>query len=50
MWQYKNRIIRVGKPWVDDEGTKHPWSWMRWDYWRKKEVGVEYIGDPNNGA
>ena len=50
MWQYKNKIIRVGKPWVDDEGTKHPWNWMRWDYWRKKEVGVEYVGDLNNGT
>jgi len=50
MWQYKNRIIRVGKPWVDDEGTKHPWNWMRWDYWRKKEVGVKYVGDLNNGT
>jgi len=47
MWKYKNKIIRVGKSWVDDEGIKHPWNWMRWNPIRKQEVGMVYVGETN---
>ena len=50
MWKYKNRVIRVGKPWTDDEGTKHPYNWVNWDFHRKKVVGVRYIGEAYNGS
>ena len=49
-WKYKDRIIRVGKPWVDDNGIKHPSVWMRWTDDEKKAFGLKWEDPPASEA
>lgn len=46
MWQYNGRTIRAGKSWVDDNGIRHPSTWMRWSDAEKKAAGMNEIADP----
>ena len=45
-WKYKDRIIRAGKAWVDDNGIKHPNIWMRWTDAEKKAFGLTWEDAP----
>jgi len=49
-WKYKNRIIRAGKAWTDDNGTKHPSIWMRWTDAEKKSFGLTWEDQPASEA
>ena len=49
-WKYKNRTIRVGKAWVDDNGIKHPNVWMRWTDAEKKAFGLTWEDPPASEA
>ena len=49
-WKYKNRTIRVGKAWVDDNGIKHPNIWMRWTDAEKKAFGLTWEDPPASEA
>ena len=40
MWKYKNRIIELGKGWVDDNGVRHPSNWEIWSSKEKEERGI----------
>ena len=46
MWQYRNRTIRTGKAWTDDNGVQHPANWHVWSAAEKTAVGlVEVINE-----
>jgi hypothetical protein len=45
-WKYNNRIIRAGKAWTDDNGIKHPTTWMRWSDAEKTVAGLIWEDDP----
>jgi len=45
-WKYNNRIIRAGKAWTDDNGIKHPTTWMRWSDAEKTSAGLIWEDDP----
>jgi hypothetical protein len=45
-WKYNNRIIRAGKAWTDDNGIKHPTTWMRWSNAEKTSAGLIWEDDP----
>ena len=45
-WKYGQKTLRVGKAWVDDEGFKHPPSWVQWTDSNKKKWGVTWEDDP----
>lgn len=45
-WKYRDRIIRVGKAWIDDNGIKHPNVWMRWTDAEKKAFGLTWEDPP----
>ena len=50
-WKYKNRTIRVGKAWVDDNGFKHPYNWTSaWSDTDKKNWGVTWEDAPASEA
>ena len=49
-WKYKDRTIRVGKAWVDDNGIKHPNIWMRWTDAEKKAFGLTWEDSPASEA
>ena len=49
-WKYKDRTIRVGKAWVDDNGIKHPNIWMRWTDAEKKAFGLTWEDPPASEA
>tara|TARA_Y100001938_G_C8064288_1_gene419221 strand:- start:40 stop:210 length:171 start_codon:yes stop_codon:yes gene_type:complete len=40
MWKYGSRIIKEGRPWIDDDGVKHPRMWRRWTDEEIKERGL----------
>lgn len=44
-WKYKDRIIRVGRSWRDDSGTKHPYNWVIWSDEEKKQAGLVRVED-----
>ena len=50
MWKYKDRIIQVGRSWVDDEGTQWPWSWNRMSDEDKAGVGLVWEEPPDPPA
>jgi hypothetical protein len=43
MWQYRNRTIRTGKAWTDDNGVQHPANWHVWSVAEKTAVGLVEI-------
>jgi len=45
-WKYGQKTLRGGKAWVDDEGFKHPPSWVQWSDADKKKWGVTWEDDP----
>ena len=46
MWQYRNRTIKTGKAWTDDNGVQHPANWHVWSAEEKTAVGlVEVINE-----
>ena len=45
-WKYKDRVIRAGKSWIDDNGIKHPNIWMRWTDAEKKAFGLTWEDAP----
>ena len=49
-WKYNNRTIRVGKGWIDDNGTKHPKTWMRWTDSEKASFGLVWEDPPASEA
>ena len=36
MWKYKNRSIKVGRSFKDDDGVVHPPNWNIWSAEEKK--------------
>ena len=45
-WKYGERIIKVGKGWVDDNGYKHPYNWCNtWTDQNKTDWGVTFEAD-----
>ena len=49
-WKYKDRIVRAGKAWIDDNGIKHPNIWMRWTDAEKKAFGLTWEDPPASEA
>jgi len=43
MWQYRNRTIRTGKAWTDDNGVQHPANWHVWSATEKAAAGLVEI-------
>ena len=46
MWQYHGKTIRAGRSWQDDNGIKHPQTWMRWSDADKTAAGLVWVDDP----
>lgn len=40
MWTYCGKVIRIGRGWVNNEGTQHPSSWNRWSAEEKVAKGL----------
>jgi len=40
MWQYRNRTIKTGKAWTDDNGVQHPDNWHVWSDEEKTAKGL----------
>ena len=49
-WKYNNRTIRAGKGWIDDNGTKHPKTWMRWTDTESASFGLTWEDPPASEA
>jgi len=49
-WKHNGRIIKEGKAWVADDGSKYPAVWMRLSDSRKKEVGLVWEDPPASKA
>jgi hypothetical protein len=45
-YKYSGRIIRAGKAWTDNDGIRHPSSWMRWSDEHKATMGLVWEDDP----
>jgi len=46
-WYYNNRIIRVGRKWIDDEGGKHLYTWAStMSDAEKAALGITWVDDP----
>jgi hypothetical protein len=43
MWKYKNKDIRPGKSWRDDNGVLHPSNWNIWSADYKASMGITEI-------
>ena len=46
VWKYGDRILKVGRAWVDDENFKHPYRWVQWSAEDKEKWGVTWEDDP----
>jgi hypothetical protein len=46
-WFYDGRRLKVGKGWVDNNGTKHPYNWTNWTAEDKTKWGVTWQDDPD---
>ena len=42
MWKYKNRTLREGRAWTDDDGFQHPKNWAMWDTPTKTSRGLAW--------
>jgi hypothetical protein len=40
MWKYKDKSIRPGKSWKDDNGVLHPGNWNIWSAEHKDSMGI----------
>ena len=49
-YKYKDRYLKVGKAWVDDENFKHPYRWVQWSDADKEKWGVTWEDDPTQLA
>ena len=47
-WKHNGKIIKTGKAWVADDGTKHPAVWMRWSDSQKKDKGLVWEDPPES--
>lgn len=45
-WKYSERVIKVGKPWADNDGVKHPYNWGIWSNDEKTAKGLTWEDDP----
>lgn len=45
-YKYNGTIIRAGRAWTDDNGIKHPTTWMRWSDAEKTAAGLVWEDDP----
>ena len=45
-WKHNERIIKVGKAWVADNGTQHPATWSRWSSEKKTAEGLTWEDPP----
>ena len=41
-WKYSGRIIRVGKAWVDNDGTQYPAVWSNYSADEKAAIGLTW--------
>jgi len=47
-YKYKDRYLKVGKAWQDDDGFKHPYNWQSsWSADDLKKWGVTFEADPD---
>tara|TARA_R110001632_G_scaffold168418_1_gene287173 strand:- start:61 stop:615 length:555 start_codon:yes stop_codon:yes gene_type:complete len=47
-WKHNDRIIRVGKSWVSDDGWKHPYNWQSsWTDKNKIDFNVVWEDEPD---
>ncbi len=44
-WKYSGRIIRVGKAWVDNDGTQYPAVWSNYSADEKAAIGLTWEDD-----
>ena len=50
-WKYKNKTLKEGTGWVDDNGFKHPYNWgSAWSETDKKNWGVTWEDAPASEA
>ena len=40
VWKYRNRTIKEGKAWTDDNGIQHPANWHVWTIQEKEAIGM----------
>tara|TARA_R100000654_G_scaffold43622_1_gene69839 strand:- start:1086 stop:1565 length:480 start_codon:yes stop_codon:yes gene_type:complete len=45
-WFYAGKLIRAGKAWTDNNGTKHPYNWMSWTDAQKAKSGLVWKNEP----
>jgi len=45
-YKYNGKVIRAGRAWSDDNGIKHPTTWMRWSDAEKTAAGLVWEDDP----
>jgi hypothetical protein len=43
MWKYGDKVIKVGKGWVDDNGVRHPSNWHIWSKEEKAKYNLKEI-------
>ena len=42
-WWYNNRKkLKEGRPWIDDNGVKHRYNWIKWSDLTKKIHGLTW--------
>ena len=47
-WKHNERIIKVGKSWVSDDGYRHPYNWCSsWTDQNKIDLNVVWEADPD---
>ena len=45
-WKLNNKIIRAGRAWTDNNGVRHPKTWVRWTDAEKTAAGLVWEADP----
>jgi hypothetical protein len=43
VWKYGDRVIKLGTPWTDSEGTQHPGNWHLWSKAEKDARNITEI-------
>ena len=43
MWKYKNKTIKVGRSFKDDDGVIHPPNWNIWSAEEKKAMQITEV-------
>jgi hypothetical protein len=47
-WKHNERIIKVGKSWVSDDGYRHPYNWCSsWTDQNKIDFNIVWEDDPD---